>query len=218
MNGSAAVGASEIALEKSSIACVLLALGLIDQAAVVVGAGIVGVELYRLVEVGERQVELLALAVHVAAPDVGDGIARIDLDRLVVVGEGEVVLPQVPLDERPVGVSLEEIGLDLDGGVEVGDCLAVPAGAAVGTAAHVVRSRVARVLGDHGRQRIDVYRRGGGHIDVAAREIGALATGERQRAGKHGHQASEPGQGRDGKYGFGHPRRSTSQQNSAGTV
>ena len=61
--------------------------GLIDQAAIVVGAGVGGVELDRLLEIVEGVLGPPGLAVEIAAADIGGVIVGIDLDGAVVVGK-----------------------------------------------------------------------------------------------------------------------------------
>ncbi len=183
---------------KSSMAAVCWGQRLIGEGAVVEGARVVRIEVDGGVEIRKRELELVVLAVDIAAPDIGDGVVRIDLDRLVVVGEREVVVLQPALDERPVGIGLVEGGIDLDRLVEVGDRLAQLVGAAVGGAADVVGVGVGGVQFDGGGKRADIGlgRHRGVGVILALAEIARglrLASGEEKRS-EEGERAPVPGQ------------------------
>jgi hypothetical protein len=108
----------------------VLAAALIDQAAPVIGARIGGVELNGALEIAERLVRAAGAAVEFAAADKGLVIARIDLQRgIVVVGRARLVAEQA-VDQRPVGIGLEEARIEGDGLVEVLERLAIAAAAA----------------------------------------------------------------------------------------
>ena len=83
---------------KSSIANLMLTLPLIEQAAIVVRLGVVGLERDRLVEVVERLRAVPLLAVDDAAAEIGRRVGAVERKRPVVVGEREIELARVPID------------------------------------------------------------------------------------------------------------------------
>ena len=74
----------------------MLALPLIEQAAIVVRLGVVGLERDRLVEVVERLRAVPLLAVHDAAAEIGRRVGAIERERPVIVGEREIEPARVP--------------------------------------------------------------------------------------------------------------------------
>lgn len=69
-----------------------VALGEVRDAPVVVGIGVFGIDLDRLVEVGDGAVLVALAVVRNTSVVVGLGIFRIEPDRLVVFGDGAVAV------------------------------------------------------------------------------------------------------------------------------
>ena len=169
----------------------VLVLRLVEQAAVVIGLGVVGTDRDRLVEIGERRHALGLLAVDDAAADVGDRIIGVDRERAIVVGERAVELLGLAIDQAAVGVGLRVVRIEADGLVEVGERLLVTAGAAEHGAAHVESLRIGRVALDHLGERGDVGRRRaiGGVLFLGTRGL----FGERAAGGKRGREHDQRG-------------------------
>ena len=64
----------------------------VDDAPVVVGVGVVGVEFDGLVVIGQGLVVAALVVVGDAPVDVGLGVVGVEFDGLVVVGQGFVVM------------------------------------------------------------------------------------------------------------------------------
>src|ERR1700728_1379188 len=126
---------------------VLLA-ALIEQAAIVIGVGIVGLERDCLVEIGERLVGVTLPAIDDAAADISGRIIGVDGQRLVVVGKRQVETVGLAIDQGAIGVGLCVIGIETDCLVEIGERLIVAAGFAVDRSAHIVGLRVLGMIGD----------------------------------------------------------------------
>ena len=133
------------------------------------GVDVVGAELQRRVEIGQRLVELVDVGQRHAAVDEGDRVLGIELDRLAVVGDG--VLEVV---DRVIGRAALEIGegqarRELDRLVEVGHRLLQVALLQVGRAASQIGPRL---LG------VDPH----GHVEVVERALVVLLVDQRHAA------------------------------------
>ena len=115
-----------------------------DEAAVVVGSGVVRLEPDRLVVVHDGVFVPSQIAPGGAAVVVGSGIVRLEPDRLVVVRDGLLVLFQVVSVAAAVVVGSGMIRLEPDRLVVVGDGLFVPSQIALGAAADIVGGGLVR--------------------------------------------------------------------------
>ena len=151
-----------------------LALGV---AAVDVGVGQTRVELYRLIEIGQRAVELALGGPGAAAIVVGRS-RRIELDRLVVVGNGAIGIAFVAPGNAAIVIRGGIIRVDAQRRSVVGDGAAGIALVVIGIAAIVVGDGELRVEPD---RRIVV---GDGAVEIALLIIGiaALVEGAGQAA------------------------------------
>ncbi|MCY1292614.1 hypothetical protein D9M68_387230 [compost metagenome] len=157
---------------------------LVDQAAIVIGAGIGRVELDRLVEIVEGGIELAGLAIEVAAADIGDVVVGVELQRHVVVGKCGLGVAHVAMNQRPVGIGLVEAWVQLDRLVEIGNGAAVFAGAAIGRAADIVAFGIARVRGDDARERGDVFLRALFALDLVGHRVRAVGRAACEKKGR----------------------------------
>ena len=145
-----------------------------------IGAGVGGVELDRLLEIVEGVVDPAGLAIEIAAADIGGVVVGIELDRAVVVGERLRLVAEEAVDQRAVRIGLVKLGSS-GSPCRNPSARRVPAAAAIGRSAHIVGFRILRVAVDDCRQRRDVLLRPLRRVDrgqLAGRA--ALAGGKQQ--------------------------------------
>ncbi len=116
----------------------MIAFALIDQAASMEGLRVFRIEADRLVEIGACLDELALLAQQIGAAEIGRRMVRIDRDRLIEIRQRRVVLIYLPIGERAIGQRGGIIGVELDGGREVGNRFLEAADAGIGDAARII--------------------------------------------------------------------------------
>ena len=82
----------------------------VGDAAIVVDAGVPGVEADRLVVIGDRSIALALVVMGVAAIVVGLGVGRIEADGGIEIGDGAVVVPFLVGNEAAIVVGKRELG------------------------------------------------------------------------------------------------------------
>ena len=180
----------------------MLLLALIEQAAIVIGFGVVGADRDRLVEVLEGIQRLFAYPIDDAAAEICRGVILVERDRLVVVGDCQIELAGLAFDQSAIAIGLRVVRIEAHGLVEIGQRLVVASGLAEHRAAHVVGLRVVGIALDDAAQRGQVGRGGG---ELVALTFAGWADAARAAAepGDAGRAATAKGRGQGDDHG--HP-------------
>lgn len=138
----------------------------IGDAPAAICVGIVGVELDRLVVVGDRRGVLPLIGARLCTHLVGIGIIRLKRDEAIEIGDGRVVIALVLMRNRAIVIGDRRLGIELHRLAEIGDAAVIVALVHMGLAAAGISAR--KIDGALFPLRNDFRADGDGAVDIVA--------------------------------------------------